>query len=106
VVPRRSRCSRCSRCSRLCFVDPPVAACYDPRQMRTKLTVVGAGFVGEHVAQEIARAELGDVVLIDILEGVPQGKALDIFESSPVLGFDSRVTGSTNSYEDTRGSDI
>lgn len=63
--------------------------------MRRKVTVVGAGFVGEHVAQEIARRELADVALIDILEGVPQGKALDLYESSPVLGFDCRITGYT-----------
>src|SRR5207247_9180782 len=75
-------------------------------EMRKKFTVVGSGFVGEHVAQGIAHAELGDVVLIDILEGVPQGKALDLFESSPVLGFDAMITGSTNDYEKTRDSDI
>jgi malate dehydrogenase len=63
--------------------------------MRKKVTVVGAGYVGEHVAMGIARAELGDVVLIDILEGVPQGKALDLYEASPVLGFDSRIVGYT-----------
>src|SRR3989442_7256708 len=79
------------------FEEPP---------MRPKITVVGAGYVGEHVAQGVAQAELGDVVLIDILEGVPQGKALDLFESSPVLGFDSRITGSTNDYEKTRDSDL
>ena len=64
--------------------------------MRRKVTVVGAGFVGEHVAMEIARRELADVALIDILEGVPQGKALDLYESSPVLGFDSRIIGYTH----------
>jgi malate dehydrogenase len=73
---------------------------------RLKLTVVGAGFVGEHVAQGIAHRELGDIVLIDILEGVPQGKALDLFESGPVLRFDAQSKGSTNSYEDTKDSDI
>ena len=73
--------------------------------MRRKVTVVGAGFVGEHVAQGIAQRELADVVLIDILEGVPQGKALDLYESSPVHGFDCRITGS-NSYEDSKGSDL
>jgi len=64
--------------------------------MRRKVTVVGAGFVGEHVAMEIARRELADVALIDILEGVPQGKALDLYEASPVLGFDSRIIGYTH----------
>ena len=74
--------------------------------MRKKITVVGAGYVGEHVAMGIAMRELGDVVLIDILEGTPQGKALDLFESSPVLGFDSRLAGSTGKFEDTAGSDL
>jgi len=73
--------------------------------MRKKITVIGGGFVGEHVAMGCAMKELGDVVLLDILEGPPQGKGLDLFEASPVLGFDSRVRG-TNSYDDTAGSDI
>ena len=63
--------------------------------MRKKVTVVGAGFVGEHVAMGVARAELADVILIDILEGVPQGKSLDLYESSPVLGFDAKIYGYT-----------
>ncbi len=71
--------------------------------MRNKITVIGAGHVGETAAFNIARLELGDVVLVDILEGVPQGKALDSFESSPIFGFDSTVLG-TNSYEDTADS--
>ena len=74
--------------------------------MRKKVAVVGAGFVGEHVAQGIAQKELADVVLIDVLEGVPQGKALDLIESSPVLGFDAAISGSTNDYDATRGSDM
>lgn len=73
--------------------------------MRKKITVVGGGFVGEHVAMGCAMKELGDVVLLDILEGPPQGKGLDLFEASPVMGFDSNVRG-TNSYDDTAGSDI
>ena len=73
--------------------------------MRKKITVIGGGFVGEHVAMGCALKELGDVVLLDILEGPPQGKALDLFEASPVEGFDSMVRG-TNSYDDTAGSDI
>ena len=73
--------------------------------MRKKITVVGAGYVGEHVAMGCAMKELGDVVLLDILEGPPQGKGLDLFESSPVLGFDSNVKG-TNSYDDTANSDV
>lgn len=73
--------------------------------MRKKITVIGGGFVGEHVAMGCATKELGDVVLLDILDGPPQGKGLDLFEASPVLGFDAMVRG-TNSYDDTAGSDI
>jgi len=73
--------------------------------MRNKITVIGAGHVGETAAYNMARLELGDVVLLDILEGVPQGKALDSFESSPIFGFDSTVLG-TNSYADTAGSAV
>jgi malate dehydrogenase len=73
--------------------------------MRKKITVIGGGFVGEHVAMGCAMKELGDVVLLDILEGPPQGKGLDLFESSPVTGFDAMVKG-TNSYDDTARSDI
>ena len=73
--------------------------------MRKKITVIGGGFVGEHVAMGCATKQLGDVVLLDILEGPPQGKSLDLFEASPVLGFDA-VTRGTNSYDDTAGSDV
>jgi malate dehydrogenase len=73
--------------------------------MRKKITVIGSGFVGEHVAVGCAQRELGDVALLDILEGTPQGKGLDLFESSPVQGFDAKVAG-TNSYDDTKGSDV
>jgi len=73
--------------------------------MRNKITVIGGGFVGEHVAVGCAQRELGDVILLDILEGVPQGKGLDLFESSPVEGFDSDVRG-TNDYLETAGSDV
>ena len=72
---------------------------------RKKITVVGAGHVGATTALWLARKELGDVVLIDIVEGVPQGKALDMMEAAPIEGFDSRVTG-TNDYADTAGSDV
>ena len=60
---------------------------------RKKLTVVGAGHVGATTALWLARKELGDVVLLDIVEGVPQGKALDMMEASPIEGFDSNVVG-------------
>jgi len=72
---------------------------------RPKITVVGAGNVGATVAQYIALKELGDVVLTDIVEGVPQGKALDMQEAAPIQGSDSRITG-TNGYEETAGSDV
>ncbi len=73
--------------------------------MNRKVTVVGAGNVGATLAQRIADRELADVVLIDILEGMPQGKGLDMMEAMPVEGSDARVIG-TNDYKDTAGSDI
>ena len=73
--------------------------------MRRKVTVVGAGNVGANTAQKIAAKELADVVLVDVVEGVPQGKSLDMLESAPVEGYDIRLTGA-NDYEQTAGSDI
>ncbi len=73
--------------------------------MRKKITVVGAGNVGATLAQRLVDQELGDVVLIDILEGIPQGKALDMFESTPIGGPDCSVVG-TNDYKETANSDI
>ncbi len=72
---------------------------------RKKITVIGSGNVGASVAAYASAQELGDVVLVDILEGIPQGKGLDMFEASPVLGVDTRVVG-TNDYEVTQGSDV
>lgn len=72
---------------------------------RKKITVVGAGQVGATVAQLSAYKNLGDVVIIDIVEGIPQGKALDLQESSCLQVFDSLITG-TNDYKDTANSDI
>src|ERR1035438_6076743 len=72
---------------------------------RRKVTIVGAGNVGATAGQRIADKELADVVLIDIVEGVPQGKALDLAESAPIEGYDTRLTG-TNNYKDTANSDI
>lgn len=73
--------------------------------MRPKITVVGAGQVGATTAMRILEKSLGDVVLIDIVEGTPQGKALDLSQAGPVSGYDCRITG-TNDYTDTAGSDI
>lgn len=73
--------------------------------MRKKITIVGAGNVGASCAQRIAEKGYADVVLADIVEGLPQGKALDILESGPVVASDSRLIG-TNSYEETADSDI
>ena len=73
--------------------------------MRSKITVVGAGNVGATAAQEIARRDYASVVLVDIVEGLPQGKALDMNEAGPVLGYEPRITG-TNSYDETAGSDV
>ncbi|GAC1666293.1 MAG: malate dehydrogenase [Candidatus Limnocylindrales bacterium] len=72
---------------------------------RNKVTVIGAGNVGATTAQRIAEAGLADVVLVDIVEGLPQGKGLDLAEAAPVVGHDSRILG-TNDYADTAGSDI
>jgi malate dehydrogenase len=73
--------------------------------MRRKVTVVGAGNVGATCAQVLATHDYADVVLVDIKEGLPQGKALDINQMGAVLGYEPRVTGS-NSYDETKGSDV
>ena len=73
--------------------------------MRSKVTVVGAGNVGATTAQRIFDRGYADVVLVDIIEGLPQGKALDMLESGPVLGSDSSIVG-TNGYDETADSDI
>jgi malate dehydrogenase len=72
---------------------------------RKKVAVIGAGFVGSTAAHWAAQKELGDVVLLDINEGAAKGKALDLFEASPVETFDSKVTG-TSSYSDIAGADV
>lgn len=72
---------------------------------RKKITVIGAGFVGSTAAHWAAQKELGDVVLLDINEGAAKGKALDLFEASPVEQFDSKVIGTSN-YKDIEGSDV
>jgi malate dehydrogenase len=73
--------------------------------MKTKVTVIGGGNVGATVAQGIALKELADVVVVDIVEGVPQGKALDLMETAPVEKYDSILSG-TNGYEETKSSDV
>ena len=73
--------------------------------MRKKVTVVGAGNVGANCALRIADKELADVALVDVIEGVPQGKALDLLQSGPIQGYDVKLTGS-NDYEPTANSDL
>jgi len=75
------------------------------RVLRRKVTVIGAGNVGATTAQQIIETGLADVVLVDIVEGLPQGKALDLAEAAPVVGYDVRITG-TNDYADTAHSKI
>lgn len=72
---------------------------------RKKITVVGAGHVGSTTAQRLAERDYADVVLVDIVEGLPQGKALDMNEAGPVVGYEPNMVG-TNGYEETAGSDI
>src|SRR3954451_21664374 len=72
---------------------------------RNKVTVIGAGNVGATTAQRIAEAGLADVVLVDIVDGLPQGKGLDLAEAAPVVGPEAAILG-TNYYADTAGSDI
>jgi malate dehydrogenase len=73
--------------------------------MRRKITVVGAGNVGATTAQLLAMRDYADVVLVDILEGMPQGKALDLNQAGAVIGYEPKLTG-TNGYEETAGSDV
>ena len=73
--------------------------------MRRKITVVGAGNVGATTAQRLAERDYADVVLVDIVEGMPQGKALDLNQAGPVVGYEPKVVG-TNGYDETSGSDI
>ncbi|MCY4437282.1 MAG: malate dehydrogenase [Chloroflexi bacterium] len=73
--------------------------------MRKKVTIVGAGQVGGSCARRLAERDYADIVLIDIVEGLPQGKALDILQAAPIVNYDSKVVG-TNDYADTAGSDV
>ena len=72
---------------------------------RKKISIIGSGNVGASCAQRLAEKEYADIVLVDIIEGLPQGKALDILESAPILGFNSQLIG-TNSYQETSNSDV
>ena len=75
--------------------------------MVNKVTVVGAGNVGATCAHEVARMDVcKEVVLIDVKDGVPQGKGLDMWQTAPIIGFNTRIVGSTNDYSKTAGSDI
>jgi malate dehydrogenase len=78
---------------------------FRPFKQRRKVTVVGAGAVGATCAQELARRDYADVVVVDIIENLPQGKSLDLNQAGPVLGYEPRVVG-TNGYEETAGSDV
>src|SRR3990172_1586505 len=97
-MPSALRGVACSLCSMR-------YACGGGARMRKKVTVVGAGNVGATAAQRIVEAELADVVLVDVTEGMPQGKALELMEAGPVMGYDTVISG-TNGYEETAGSDI
>jgi malate dehydrogenase len=70
-----------------------------------KITVIGAGNVGATTAQRLAEKEFGDIVLVDIVEGLPQGKGLDLMEAGPIYNYDCKIIG-TNSYEETDNSDL
>src|SRR5438270_9118155 len=86
---------------------PPAAhLCYGLAEMgRARITVVGAGNVGATLAQRLAERGYADIVLVDIVEGLPQGKALDMLEAGPIVGYDSTIVG-TNGYEETAGSSL
>jgi malate dehydrogenase len=81
------------------------ASSEDVARMRFKITVVGGGNVGATLAQRLAERDYADIVLVDIVEGMPQGKALDMLEAGPIVGYDSGVLGS-NGYDETAGSGI
>ena len=70
-----------------------------------KITVIGAGNVGATTAQRLAEKEYGDIVLVDIVEGLPQGKGLDLMEAGPIYNYNCKIVG-TNSYEETDNSDL
>ena len=73
--------------------------------MAKKISIIGAGNVGASCAQRLAERDYADIVLLDVVAGLPQGKALDILESAPILKFNSRIIG-TNDYQETANSDL
>ena len=73
--------------------------------MRKKISIIGAGNVGGTLAQRLAERDYADIVLVDIIDGLPQGKGLDILESAPIVGYDTNIIG-TNDYADTANSDL
>src|SRR6266481_2358270 len=86
-------------------LTPPPIRGSSPRMARPKIALIGAGQIGGTLAHLIGLKHLGDVVMFDIAEGIPQGKALDIAEASPVDGFDASLVG-TNSYEAIEGANV
>ncbi|MFC1856376.1 malate dehydrogenase [Thermodesulfobacteriota bacterium] len=72
---------------------------------RNKVTIIGAGNIGSTIAHMVAQQEMADVVMVDVVQGMPQGKALDLFESAPIEGYDVKMLG-TNTYEETEDSDV
>lgn len=78
---------------------------HDPLKMKKKIALIGAGNIGGVLAQLVAQKELGDAIIFDIVEGLPQGKCLDIWEATPVIGSDSKLKG-VNSYEGISGADV
>src|SRR5215203_6468414 len=84
---------------------PPSPARTDPLMARSRIALIGGGQIGGTLAHLIGLKELGDVVLFDIVEGLPQGKTLDLAQSGPIEGFDAKLKG-TNSYADIKGADV
>src|SRR3546814_10075750 len=77
----------------------------EPLMARKKIALIGAGMIGGTLAHLAAKKEMGDIVLFDIAEGIPQGKALDLSQCGPIEGFDAKITG-TNDYADIAGADV
>src|SRR5215203_4823091 len=84
---------------------PPSPARTDPLMARSRIALIGGGQIGGTLAHLIGLKELGDVVLFDIVEGLPQGKTLDLAQSGPIEGFDAKLKG-TNDYADIKGADV